>query len=90
MSEFKKYRRSAIAEMADWHPGFDMDRVSVSAADRDNGSPKLGDKIARNPKDHSDKWLVDAAYFADYFEPVDKPVADDALPKCNKRNKSSL
>lgn len=81
MSEFKKYRRSAIAEMADWHPGFDVDGVSISKADLASGSPKLGDKIARNPKDHSDKWLVAAAYFADNFEPVDKPVADDAVPE---------
>ena len=89
MSEFKKYRRSAIAEMADWHPGFDMDRVSVSVADRENGSPKLGDKIARNPKDHSDKWLVAASYFTDYFEPADKTVAqvtDDWLHRAVRRS----
>ncbi len=66
--QYKKYRRSQIAEMADWVPGFDMSRVSVSAPDREAGSPKEGDKIARNPKNHADKWLVAAAYFADNFE----------------------
>ena len=66
---FKQYRRSAIAEMADWHEGFDMERVSVSAPDAEAGSPKDGDKIARNPKNHGDRWLVAAAYFADNFIP---------------------
>ena len=68
--EFKQYRRSAVAEMADWHEGFDMTGVSISDHDRNNGSPKLGDKIARNPKNHADRWLVDSAYFADNFEPM--------------------
>jgi hypothetical protein len=46
-------------------------RISISAADRDAGSPKVGDMIARNPKNHDDKWLVAAAYFADNFEPIE-------------------
>ncbi len=68
--EFKQYRRSAVAEMADWSPEIDMARVSVSAPDKEAGSPKPGDKIARNPKNHDDQWLVAAAYFADNFEPT--------------------
>jgi hypothetical protein len=67
---FKKYRRKQIAEMADWEPGYDMTGVSISEPDKANGSPKAGDKIARNPKNHDDKWLVAAAYFADNFGPV--------------------
>lgn len=67
---YKKYRRSQIAEMTDWTPDFDMKNVSVSVVDKQNGSPKSGDKIARNPKNHEDKWLVAAAYFTDNFEPL--------------------
>lgn len=67
---FKKYRRKQIAEMADWEPGFDMAGVSVSEPDQAAGSPKMGDKIARNPKNPTDKWLVAAEYFADNFGPV--------------------
>lgn len=67
-TKFKQYRRIAIAEMADWEPGFDMTGVSISAADVDAGSPKPGDKIARNPANHEDKWLVAASYFAANFE----------------------
>jgi hypothetical protein len=64
------FRRKQIAELADWTPDFDMTGVSVSDADKANGSPRALDKIARNPKNHDDKWLVAAQYFADNFEPI--------------------
>ena len=67
---FKQYRRTQIAEMADWEPGFDMAGVSVSQFDREQGHPMLGDKIARNPKSHADRWLVAADYFAANFAPL--------------------
>jgi hypothetical protein len=67
---FERYRRTAIAEMEPWAPGYDMARVSVSAVDADAGSPKAGDMIARNPTNHADRWLVAADYFAANFEPV--------------------
>ena len=71
MSEFKQYRRKQIAELMPWMPGMDMSDVSISGVDQEAGSPKAGDMIARNPKNHDDKWLVAAAYFADNFEPHD-------------------
>lgn len=72
MSEFKKYRRTAIAEMRPYVPGEVWpDNISISKPDIDNGSPKAGDMIARNPKNHEDQWLVASAYFADNFEPFD-------------------
>ncbi len=70
MTDFKRYRRKQIAELAPWTPDYPMDRVSVSAADREAGSPKSGDMIARNPKNHDDQWLVAKAYFEDNFEPT--------------------
>jgi hypothetical protein len=70
MSEFKQYRRSQIAELRPWEPGINMSRVSVAEPDRENGSPKPGDMIARNPKNHDEQWLVAAQYFADNFEPL--------------------
>ena len=69
MTNFEQYRRTQIAEMAKWEDGFPMDRVSVSASDAEDGSPKIGDMIARNPANHEDKWLVAADYFAVNFEP---------------------
>jgi hypothetical protein len=72
MSEFKQYRRSQIAELRPYEPGEDLAAVpvSISAPDKDAGSPKPGDMIARNPKNHADQWLVAAKYFADNFEPI--------------------
>ena len=78
--EFKEYRRKQIAELADWHEGFDMTSVYVCYADKQAGSPKIGDKISRNPKNHADRWLVAAAYFADNFEPVRELAAIKSQP----------
>jgi hypothetical protein len=50
--------------------GEHLEGVSVSPADKKAGSPKAGDMIARNPKNHADQWLVEAKYFADNFEPL--------------------
>jgi hypothetical protein len=75
---FHQYRRKQIAELADWHPGFDMTGVSVSAPDKAVGSPKEGDKIARNPANHADRWLVAAEYFAVNFEPVERALTNSA------------
>ena len=86
MSEFKKYKRAQIAEMRpvtkDDIRGFEHYKelkslgntkfnVSISDADKENGSPKIGDMIARNPKNHNDQWLVAEQYFKDNFEPYE-------------------
>lgn len=70
-SEFKQYRRKQIAELRHWEPGESMDGISISPEDVKAGSPKLGDMIARNPKNHADKWLVAKQYFEDNFEPLE-------------------
>ena len=70
---FKQYRRKQIAELRPFVPGEVLDaRVSVSESDRAAGSPRPGDMIARNPKNHEDQWLVAAAYFADNFEAISR------------------
>lgn len=73
MPNFKQYRRKQIAEMHTYNPDVMypkefMDKVSISQVDKENGSPKLGDMIARNPKNHNDMWLVSKEYFEDNFE----------------------
>lgn len=70
-TEFKQYRRKQIAELREWEPGDNMSAVSISAPDKEAGSPKQGDMIARNPKNHADQWLVAARYFADNFEAIE-------------------
>ena len=77
MSEFKQYRRTQIAEMRpvtqheEDNPDAILDNgISVSIEDMSSGSPKIGDMIARNPKNHRDQWLVAEQYFKDNFEPI--------------------
>lgn len=82
MSEFKKYKRKSISEMRPvTSEEVELGRliitrsqsrepISVSEEDLMNGSPKLGDMIARNPKNHKDQWLVAKAYFEDNLEPI--------------------
>lgn len=96
---YQQYRRSQIAELTPWTEDFDMSDVSISTVDVDNGSPKAGDMIARNPKNHDDKWLVAAQYFADNFEPAVEPKEegdssdrreDDITPLTNRVNITTI
>lgn len=68
--KFRKYVRTNIAEM---HEITDKeviipDTVSISEVDLKNGSPKVGDFIARNPLNHDDMWLVAKKYANENFE----------------------
>jgi len=67
MAEWRQYRRKALAEMRRYQPGETLTGVSISESDRLAGSPKAGDMIARNPKNHADQWLIAAQYFKDNF-----------------------
>lgn len=74
--QFKQYRRTQVGEMrpvtqqeADSGASHLEDRgISISDVDKSNGSPLVGDMIARNPKNHEDQWLVAEQYFKDNFE----------------------
>jgi hypothetical protein len=71
MNEFKKFTRTQISEIREVTEeeiieGLDFN-ISVSNEDFKNGSPKIGDMIARNPKNHNDQWLVAEQYFKDNF-----------------------
>ena len=69
MEDFKNYRRKQIAELRPYKQDEQLsEKVSISQVDKDAGSPKIGDMIARNPKNHQDQWLVAKKYFEDNFE----------------------
>ncbi len=69
---FKKYRRKQIAELRPYKENEVLEiNVSISEADKENGSPKVGDMIARNPQNNKDQWLVAEEYFKNNFEPLD-------------------
>ena len=62
------YRKKALQELNPWTAETDMKGVSVSDADKNNGSPMDGDMIATNPEDATDKWLVGSKFFQDNYE----------------------
>lgn len=75
MSDFKQYRRKQIAELRPVKAAESLmvlteEDISVSQEDINAGSPKTGDMIARNPKNHEDQWLVAKEYFEDNFEEI--------------------
>jgi len=67
---FKKYRRTNLSEMRPYVEGENLIELKVSISEEDvlNGSPKIGDMIARNPNNHKDVWLVAKQYFMENFE----------------------
>lgn len=64
----KTYRKRGTIEAEAWQPGIDMTGVSVSPNDAENGSPKTGDMIARDPENPADRWLISATYFRRHYE----------------------
>lgn len=70
INSWKQYKRKGLSEMRPFIEGENMSGISISDEDKNAGSPKLGDMIARNPKNHQDKWLVAKKYFEDNLEPA--------------------
>jgi hypothetical protein len=93
-NDFKQFRRSQIAELRPYVPGEDMKGIAISMPDVGAGSPKTGDMIARNPKNHNDKWLVAEKYFNDNFEPLPEDGApfdfENGIPTPHKETLSRV
>jgi len=63
------YRKRGLTPMVPWDENTDMQGVSASDEDKENGSPKAGDMIARNPHSpEADRWLISKAYFEANYE----------------------
>ena len=70
--EFKQYKRKGLSEMVPLTEyGEDLTGVSISAPDTALVKEEF-DKgyVARNPKNHADKWYVAKKYFDDNLEPA--------------------
>jgi hypothetical protein len=63
--EFKKYKRTNIAEMRPYIKGEDLTHISVSEVDDPENDMGM---VARNPQNHNDQWYVAKQYFEDNFE----------------------
>lgn len=68
--EYKIYKKKVTAKvkMRPYKEGEKLERVSISQADIENGSPKLGDMIACNITNEGDLWLVNQKYFKENYE----------------------
>lgn len=81
IAQFEQYKMIVAHQTSDnWIP-VSISTVSISTVEISAGSPKLGDMVARNPKNHLDQWLVSKQYFEDNFESmgtVDKCAACDS------------
>ena len=62
MSEWKKYRKTAVQKMRDYIPGEDLTGVSVAPGE----TPKEGGKIARD--NHGSQWYVSPEFMAENYE----------------------
>lgn len=61
MTNWRKYRKTAIQEMRDYIPGEDLSKTSVAPGE----TPEAGDKIARDKSGSQwliKKWFVDENY----------------------------
>ena len=68
MNDFVPYLLRQIAQFRPYRPGEDMTHIYVS--DTFTGSPKYGDIIVRDPKNHNDQWLITQQFFWDHYEPL--------------------
>ena len=66
---WRKYSKKGITEMIPWTPSFDTTHVSISEFDKQNGSPKQGDFIARGTN-NSDMWLISSDDHKDNYQVV--------------------
>jgi hypothetical protein len=83
-SDWKRYRRTAIAEMRRYYMGDSLEGVSVSAPDAKwlrecevHGNAP-GGYIARNPANHADQWYVAEEYAEANFDLANPMEATDA------------
>lgn len=63
----KLYVKKQKQGMFPWTKDINMDGISISQEDRDNGSPKNGDMIAVNANNGSDRWLVAKRFFDENY-----------------------
>ncbi len=82
-NKWTKYVRSGNAIMrpvqGDTLESLQTEKVSVAQSDIDNGSPKIGDMIARNPNQFKDQWLVAKKYFEENFTEETAPSNEKDL-----------
>jgi len=67
---FKKFRKAGVTELRPYVYGEPMNGIVISELDKKNGSPQVGDMIARDPANPRDQWLICESYFRANYEEV--------------------
>ena len=71
MEGWAKYRKIQIDELRPYAKGEQLGAgVKIAPEDRDTGSPKDGDMLARDPEKPDEQWLVSGRYFNANYERV--------------------
>jgi hypothetical protein len=70
MADWSPFQRVERVYAKPYQPGQDMQEILVSAEDRQAGSPKAGDYIARDVQKLDRRWLISAASFAANWTPA--------------------
>ena len=84
---FKEYVRTEILEMRPvtqtmvdaGEEGLLAVNIGMSVEDIDNGSPKIGDMIARNNDVTDYEWLISAEFFKENFKEVEDMPVDSQI-----------
>jgi len=71
VSNWKRMRKNSVTEIRPYIPEEDLTGIDVSDIAKQEGSPKEGDFIARDPTKPQDQWLLTAEYVAANYVPAD-------------------
>ena len=70
-SDISSYKEFGEILLKD-HPNEEPIKVSIADADRQAGSPKIGDVIGKNPNNPQDQWLINEQYYLANYEVSDE------------------
>jgi magnesium-transporting ATPase (P-type) len=79
--KWSKYRSKKTFEIRPYEEGENLNGVKLSSC-QITGSPKRGDMVVRNSKDHNDQWLISEKGFDDMmgeYEKEGNPFITDYL-----------
>ena len=65
---YKEYGKKQTQLLRPYVDGEDVSKISISDADKLNGSPQKGDMIAVNRDVDTDMWLVAEKFFKDNYQ----------------------
>jgi len=75
--EYKEFQKTGITEMRPYRLGESMDGITVS---KDDYPAKDQGMIARDPKNHENRWYVNREFFEKNYE----ECVEDEIECCNK------